>query len=1140
MKWKTYQSTLALVLGFMLVSVYSIGQIVAGNDIASNYTTVTWVNGSNEGTGFGPWQLWSDGGNSGFYIGSSTSDGHADINTSTNSFGMYGHTGEYANAQRAITAWANESTFSLQMAVQWRNGAMGLSLFNQDGFAPENEIWNFNVSDAGYGTTSWDYYSDMRLTFSINQDGDNLAITVTGESPGGAWTDTWSTTVSTETLGGFKIYKGNGVADGQNNLFFNNLNLTRSPINATIDPTEITFYENWDNTDPQLTISWNDATSVTGMSIYLADGGAWFPLPEAMWAVTNDNGTTATLNIYYDELPNKFNSSKDDEFLYDSYQLRVEFDQGEPALLQLDAMVKTFLVELQVTDEFGDPIPAAEVFLGSDWNSGNQGTVVDNTNNPIFEVTARGDYMYHVSCPSYANVQGFITNIEEDLSIPIVMDPVWQVTYEVIGENGWLNAYINEQEYFGSGQTIVQGTDIHFEASPNWDYTVKEWRVNGVVVEGNTSNQYTYSNLQSDIAVTVEFKDYIWPELIPEYQVFGLDEADDVNFTISWGSETEVAKIFHFYFDEFDEYQEILLTEGTDYDVTGDVLTIYANFIVSLSPEAHSDLDFNIEFGSGKVKWFGIVILQTTSAQINPTELTYDLTNPDDVMTTIVWGPFAQAVESISTITKYDLVDGTDYHINGAWLFLHNSYLTQNLTAAENELNLNVLFDNGNEVLLTVTAIESGIANATINPTSVTYLENELPEYVDITITWNDATAVTSMHVLVSGEWGSEEMDWPFYVVTDNGDGTANLRINFEEPKINLLNTKEQEFTYVTVTINFDVGAPALFLMTQINEYYEVIVTIDPIYSGWVSGNWDYYLGETVELEAYPQMDYVFLGWKDAETGNIVSYSNPYSFVMPSNNVELIAQFILIQNFPVTFSVIGENGSLTCTFDGTPITSGDEIASASELVFTATPEANYRVMEWKLNGVLVEGNTSNSFVIEALETAAIVTVEFELIPPMYTVTFTVTEGTNPIEGATVSFDGADYTTNASGIAAIADVEAGTYNYTVSMTGYTDATGTVTVTDANVNVDLVLPPNSVEQSSISSIRAYPNPFDNHITITNAEMVKRVVITNLIGQQVMSINLNGETTVTTNNLASGIYLITFEGFNGQRAIRKMIKK
>lgn len=1139
MKWKTLPSTLALTLGFMLVSLYGIGQIAAGNDDASNYITEPWVNESNQGTGFGNWQLSNNGANSGFYIGSSTSNGHADINTSDNSFGMYGHSGEYANAQRAITAWENGSTFSLQMAVQWRNGNMGLSLFNQTGFAPEDEIWNFNISNDGYGTTGWSYYSDMMLTFSINQDGENLSVTVTGESTAGLWTDTWTTTINTQTLGGFKIYKGDGVTDGQNNLFFNNLTLTRPTISATIDPAEITVYGNWDNIDPQLTITWNDATSVTGMSSYDEGGGVWEPLPGAMWAVTNDNGTTATLTIYLDESPPKLSTHKEGEFLDGTHLWRVEFDQGEPATGLTNLMVKTFLVELQILDQFGDPMPEAQLYFGPNWGSGNEGTVVDDTNSPIFEVTARGDYYYDISSPSYANVLGYITNIEEDLTIPITMKKLWQVNFEVIGGNGDISAYINDYHYFGSGANIEQGTDIHFEANPYWGYMVKEWRVNDVVVEGNTSNLLTYSNIQAPINVSVEFKDYIQPEITPNWQFYGLNEAEDVNFTISWGSETEAASVTHYYWDELDEYHEIILTEGTDYIIAGDVLTIYSSFIVSLSPEVNSELEFTVEFGTGWEYWIGIDILQTTSAQISPSELTYDLTNPGDVMSTIIWGTTAQAVELISTVAKYDLIEGTDYHIDGAWLYLHNSYLSQSLTAIGNELSLNVLFDNGEEVLLTITASESGVTNATIDPTSISFFEHEFPEYVDITITWNDATAVTNMHVLVTSESGTEEMDWPNYVVTDNGDGTANLRFYFdEEKKIKPSNAKAQEITYATVTIGFDVGAPALFLMTIIYEYYEVMVTIDPAYAGWVNGDWEYAPGETVELKAFPNMDYVFWSWNNTE-GNPVSLDNPYIFDMPSSNVELTAQFKLVEYFAVNFSVIGANGTLACEADGTPITSGDDVIIGSELVFTATPETGYRVKEWVLNGDVVEGATGASFTIEALGAPVELTVEFELIPPMYTVTFTVTEGANPIEGATVNFDGTDYTTNASGIATIADVEVGTYSYTVSMTDYDDVTGSVTVTDADVNEPVSLTPSSVEPNSISSIRAYPNPFHSHITITNAKMVKRVVITNLIGQQVISINLNGETTVNTSNLTSGIYLITIEGHNGQRAIRKMIK-
>ncbi len=70
----------------------------------------------------------------------------------------------------------------------------------------------------------------------------------------------------------------------------------------------------------------------------------------------------------------------------------------------------------------------------------------------------------------------------------------------------------------------------------------------------------------------------------------------------------------------------------------------------------------------------------------------------------------------------------------------------------------------------------------------------------------------------------------------------------------------------------------------------------------------------------------------------------------------------------------------------------------------------------------------------------------------YTVTFTVDDGTNPIEGATVNVDGDEMTTNASGVAVymLAD---GNYNYTVNF-GYCDTySGTFTVAGGAVSVDV---------------------------------------------------------------------------------------
>ncbi|MDR2915728.1 MAG: hypothetical protein LBV74_12985 [Tannerella sp.] len=61
--------------------------------------------------------------------------------------------------------------------------------------------------------------------------------------------------------------------------------------------------------------------------------------------------------------------------------------------------------------------------------------------------------------------------------------------------------------------------------------------------------------------------------------------------------------------------------------------------------------------------------------------------------------------------------------------------------------------------------------------------------------------------------------------------------------------------------------------------------------------------------------------------------------------------------FPVTFEVVGENGTLTAELEnGTPIVSGTKVAKDETVIFKATPNSGYRLREWKING-------SESFVI---------------------------------------------------------------------------------------------------------------------------------------------------------------------------------
>ena len=73
----------------------------------------------------------------------------------------------------------------------------------------------------------------------------------------------------------------------------------------------------------------------------------------------------------------------------------------------------------------------------------------------------------------------------------------------------------------------------------------------------------------------------------------------------------------------------------------------------------------------------------------------------------------------------------------------------------------------------------------------------------------------------------------------------------------------------------------------------------------------------------------------------------------------------------------------------------------------------------------------------------------------YSVTFTVTDGQNAIEGATITFNSSDLTSDANGNVAYADVIDGSYDYSVSMTGYITSTGSITVSGADVSESVVL-------------------------------------------------------------------------------------
>ena len=83
--------------------------------------------------------------------------------------------------------------------------------------------------------------------------------------------------------------------------------------------------------------------------------------------------------------------------------------------------------------------------------------------------------------------------------------------------------------------------------------------------------------------------------------------------------------------------------------------------------------------------------------------------------------------------------------------------------------------------------------------------------------------------------------------------------------------------------------------------------------------------------------------------------------------------------------------------------------------------------------------------------------------------------------------------------------------------------------------------SVENIWSDNIRIYPNPVNSELFVKNTDKVKKIVITNITGQNVMIVenNNSSELSLNTENLKTGIYLITFYNNNGLSSTSRFIK-
>ena len=149
--------------------------------------------------------------------------------------------------------------------------------------------------------------------------------------------------------------------------------------------------------------------------------------------------------------------------------------------------------------------------------------------------------------------------------------------------------------------------------------------------------------------------------------------------------------------------------------------------------------------------------------------------------------------------------------------------------------------------------------------------------------------------------------------------------------------------------------------------------------------------GKTVTFTAEANKGYRVKGWTldgkpIAEAGSKTEYTHTVT-----KSCAITVSFEEIPKHKITFKVLGSNGWFKAMVGEVEITSGREIEEGKVITFTATPDATYRVKEWKVDNATIDGNKPNTYTHTVTKPCAI-TVSFEKIPK-HKITFDV-EGEN--------------------------------------------------------------------------------------------------------------------------------------------------
>ncbi|HPW65624.1 MAG TPA: hypothetical protein PLS84_00930, partial [Salinivirgaceae bacterium] len=517
----------------------------------------------------------------------------------------------------------------------------------------------------------------------------------------------------------------------------------------------------------------------------------------------------------------------------------------------------------------------------------------------------------------------------------------YSVNYSVVGTNGSLSAAVDSLNII-SGSEIELNKNVVFTALPDSGYRVKEWKKNETIVAGNTTNIYTVENLSENINVTVEF------ELIPEYTLT-INIVGNGSVTVN-GSEYTAPMLFS-------EGSEVALSAVTNASWSFDGWT---GGLVSTNSSETVTINSNITI---------------TATFIQLPETIVEWTFPDTVENRLASGGIAINLDR--EISREPEFTGT------------YSYITGDGTKA---LNSSKWEAGANSKYWIIDFATTGYENITLSSKQRGSNTGPRDFKVQVKLDGTEWIDVASSDIVVANNFTSGVLSDIALPEVCSNQGKVYMRwVMTSDTSVNGLTVASAGTNGID---NIVIKGDSMSLGIQHS------LTLSSSGNGVtipVSGIYTYNEGTNISIQAVPDLGWIFTGW----SGDIVSTDNPVAVTMNSDKT-VTAQFTEATNeYSVNFSVVGGNGSLTATVNGTTIVSGNTVSNGNNVIFNATPSAGYRVKEWTHNSVVVEHNTTNTFTLENLSADATVTVEFELIPIItYTVNFSVV-GANGSLSATV-------------------------------------------------------------------------------------------------------------------------------------------